>query len=105
MTSSGYYSEEIGLRISEGYPFMKLNLIVEQTIMPSRQTRSDTIQCNLIDQQSNVKGKGISSYQYRFPLTTLELKEGEQLYIAVRHDMKREILPGISDIGIRLTRQ
>jgi len=97
--------EEVGLRISEDFPFMKLNLIVEQTVMPSQEKRCDTIQCNLIDEYSNIKGQGISSYQFRFPLTTIELKEGDRLRIAIRHDMKREILPGISDIGIRMARR
>lgn len=102
---AGTYSEELGLRISEGYPFMSLNLIVEQTILPSHEKRSDTLQCNLIDKQSNIQGQGVSRYQFQFPLTSFNLKEGDKLYIAVRHDMKREILPGISDIGIRLIRK
>ena len=52
-----------------------------------------------------MKGHGISTYQYNFHLTTLTLNEGDSLHIAVRHNMKREILPGISDIGIRLSQQ
>ncbi len=105
MEKAGNYTEEVGLRISEGFPFMKLNLIVEQTIMPSHETHCDTIQCDLIDEHSNIKGRGVGSYQFLFPLTTLDLKEGDRLYITLRHDMKREILPGISDVGIRLSRK
>ena len=97
--------EEIGLRINSAYPFMSLNLIVEQTVYPSHETHCDTLRCSLIDKQGNAKGRGISHYQYLFHLTTLKLNKGERLYVAIRHDMKREILPGISDIGIRLTRK
>ena len=42
----------------------------------------------------------MSYYQYDFPLSTLRLKEGDSLALVVRHAMKREILPGISDVGI-----
>lgn len=104
VATTGQYAEEVGVRISGDYPFMSLNLIVDQLVLPAHTTRSDTLTCRLIDELGNAKGNGISHYQYLFPLTTLSLSEGDRLHIAVRHDMKREILPGISDIGIRLTK-
>lgn len=100
----GRYMEEIGLRINGNYPFMGLNLIVEQTVLPAGDRRSDTLNCNLIDEQGTAKGRGVSHYQYMFHLTTLRLNRGDRLHIAIRHDMKREILPGITDIGVRLSR-
>ena len=102
MAQTGQYIEEIGLRINGSYPFTGLSLIVEQTVYPSKDTRSDTLSCSLIDEDGNAKGRGVSHYQYMFHLTTLKLNHGESLHIAIRHDMKREILPGISDVGIRL---
>ena len=98
----GRYKEEIGLRINGSYPFMGLNLQVEQTILPSKDTHSKTLSCQLIDDEGNAKGRGVSHYQYMFHLTTLQLNRGDRLRVAIRHGMKREILPGISDIGIRL---
>ena len=105
LTAAGLYAENVGIRISGDYPFMSLNLIIDQTILPSQEMRSDTLTCNLIDEQGNAIGSGVSHYQYQFPLTTLRLAEGDHLRIAIRHDMKREILPGISDIGIRLIKE
>jgi gliding motility-associated lipoprotein GldH len=105
MTHDGRYVEEVGLRINGEYPFTRLCLIVEQTVHPSKETKSDTLYCRLIDQQGIAKGRGVSHYQYIFHLTTLELKKDDRLHIDIRHDMKREILPGISDIGIRLTQK
>ena len=102
MTSSGNYTEEIGLSISGNYPFLGLTLVTEQTIMPSMETRRDTLNCDLIDKHGNNKGSGVSQYQHLFHLTTLRLKEGESMHIAIRHDMKREILPGICDVGVTL---
>ena len=115
LKAGGEYIEEVGLRISSDYPFTGLNLIVEQTVTSGEknralverddqvQERSDTLTCSLVDQQGRAKGRGISHYQYLFHLTTLKINEGDMLYVAIRHDMKREILPGIADIGVKLT--
>lgn len=105
LTATSQYVEEVGVRISGDYPFMSLILIIDQTILPSFETRSDTLTCSLIDERGNAKGYGVSHYQYKFPLMTLPLREGDRLHISVRHDMKREILPGISDVGIKLSRK
>ena len=95
MEEAGYYEEVVGLRINGEYPFMGLDLVVKQTVLPSQQTRTDTLECNLIDNSGHAKGKGINHYQYLLPLTTLKL----------HHCKKREILPGISDDGLQLSRQ
>ncbi len=102
LSHAGIYKSELGLRINGAYPFMGLTLIVEQTVLPKKETKSDTIQCDLIGKNGITKGQGISYYQYNFPITERFLNKGDSLHIAIRHDMKREILPGISDIGFRL---
>jgi len=100
----GTYSEEVGIRINGTYPFLQLNLVVEHLVMPAMTMKSDTLSCRLIDETGKALGNGVSNYQYLIPLTSLTLKKGDRLRIAIRHDMKREILPGISDIGLRLRR-
>ncbi|MBQ8065586.1 MAG: gliding motility lipoprotein GldH [Prevotella sp.] len=105
LPTGGMYREELALRISGDYPFMGLSLIVEQTVLPSHATRCDTLSCQLIDHHGNAVGRGVSQYQYAFPLPAQKLAPGDSLRIAVRHDMKRDILPGITDIGIRLRRE
>ena len=100
----GYYSEDIGLRINSAFPFTGLCIIVEQKMKTSKQVKTDTVFCKLIDKDGSVKGYGISSYQYNFHVTDVNLKRGEVLRFYLRHNMKREILPGISDIGISIRR-
>ena len=65
---------------------------------------TDTVACQLTDRKGNAAGKGISYHQYQFPVTELMLQDGDSLFVSIRHDMKREILPGISDVGFSLTR-
>jgi gliding motility-associated lipoprotein GldH len=93
---------EVELRVTGAYPFQSICLIVEQTTLPSHIFRRDTITCTLMSTTGDIKGKGISLYQYRFPMSDISLNEGDSLSITIRHNMKREILPGITDIGIHL---
>ena len=102
-SASGRYEEEVGLRINGSYPFMSLTLIIDQTVLPDNITRSDTLNCRLTTPGGNKKGHGVSCYQYSFPLKDINLKQGDSLHICIRHNMKREILPGISDIGMKIS--
>ena len=99
------YQEELALRINSKYPFMQLTLIVEQTVYPAGKTMTDTLNCNLIDEHGNATGKGISQHQYLFPLKSLQLQRADSLHLSVHHNMKREILPGITGIGIKLSKK
>ncbi|MBQ3304050.1 MAG: gliding motility lipoprotein GldH [Clostridia bacterium] len=99
---SGTFREEVGLRINGMYPFMSLCLVIEQTTTPGALLKRDTLNCSLIDSRGNVKGQGISNYQYNFHLNDLTLNRGDSLRICIRHNMKREILPGIADVGLLL---
>ena len=94
---------DVELRISGDYPFQRLSLIVEQTTYPNGIRRRDTLNCDLIDPQGNILGQGVSLYQYRFHMTDISLNEDDSLCIDIRHNMKREVLPGIADIGVCLT--
>ena len=93
---------DVELRISGDYPFRRLNLVIEQTTYPAGISRRDTLNCDLIDPQGNIHGQGLSLYQYRFHMTDISLNEGDSLCVNIRHNMKREVLPGIADVGLRL---
>jgi len=92
----------LGLRASNLYPFTHLTVVVEETILPSGASKSFAVNCALVGENGRAMGSGISYRQYEFPIDTLRLQAGDSLHIAIRHDMKREILPGISDVGYRL---
>lgn len=103
LSQSGTYSSDLMLRINASYPFMSLTLIVEQKVFPARTARTDTLKCDLIDKNGNTNGQGVSYFQYNFHVSDMVLQQGDSLQISVRHDMKREILPGVSDIGMKLS--
>ena len=105
-TDTGCYTANLGLRINGYYPFMGLTLIIDKLTLPSHTIESDTINCKLIDQRGNSQGiGGISYYQYNFKLKDIMVMKGDSIVVSVRHNMKREILPGVSDIGYMLIRK
>lgn len=98
----GLYEETVGLRISSAYPFMGLTLVVDQKVIPSGIRHLDTIHAHLINRDGTIQGHGISYFQYEFQLRRLQLNANDSLHFCIRHNMKREILPGVSDVGITI---
>ena len=125
IAADGLYAIDLGLRTTGLYPFMSITLVVEHDIIPTQTTTTSAdsldipvsptlirnsravphiLNCSLVDERGNTKGQGINYYQHDFHLADLTLHAGDSLRLLIRHDMKREILPGISDVGIRIHR-
>ena len=102
--SDGSYRLDAELRSDKDYPFQKLMMEVEQTVYPSMRRYHDVIGCELISETGLIKGDGISYFQYQFLVRNLSLREGDSIHICLTHKMKREIMPGVTDVGVRLSR-
>lgn len=105
LKDDGMYVEDVGVCINSDYPFKSLTLIIEQTRYPAYEIWSDTLNCELIDDAGYATGQGVSQFQYVFPLKKVQLHQGDSLAIAIRHDMKRELLPGVVNIGLWLNKE
>lgn len=104
MKAAAKYTTKLGLRVNDSYPFQSLTLIVEQTVYPKKTIRRDTINCQIYDTRGTIKGKGINYFQYHYQISEMNLEKGDSLHVTVRHNMRREILPGITDVGIEVER-
>lgn len=104
LKTAGTYSMTLGMRISDAYPFRNLHMVIEQTVFPGKRVITDTITCNVMDKRGTMLGHGVSLYQYDLPIRKCDYQKGDSLHIKVRHNMKREILPGIADVGITIKR-
>ncbi len=101
--ASGLYREEVNLRISKEYPFLSLSLLVRQAILPQKKYQSNVINCDLISDKGDMKGDGITLFDSQFLVRDIHLNSGDSICIAVIHNMKRETMAGIADVGFRLT--
>ena len=100
MAESGYYTLELGLRLNNYYPFRNLQLAVIQTVYPSLETPTDMLTLDIADSQGKMNGSGVSLYQYSQMFRKYRLQENDSISVRIRHDMKREILPGVMDVGV-----
>jgi len=105
LEESGRYTLSLGIRTNDAYPFQNLSLVVEQTSFPSKKTAVDVVNCDIANHNGRMLGNGITLYQYSIPIRKKFHMRGDSLHITVRHNMKREILPGIVDIGIKMDRE
>ena len=104
LTRSGNYEPVIGIRTSPAvlYPYRSLWLAVRQQWHNPEGERTDTIECVLTDDNGDMTGKGVSIYQYTFPQKRLYLEAGTSADISISHIMRNDILPGITEIGLRI---
>ncbi|MDD7530036.1 MAG: gliding motility lipoprotein GldH [Prevotellaceae bacterium] len=102
---SGVYKEQIGVRYSKLYPFMTLNIIVEQTVYPDAKVWIDTLNCEMMNKRGGLLGKGLNLSQIQVPLRQIHIQQGDSIHFRIRHNMRRDILPGISDLGLTITLQ
>lgn len=102
--ADGNYTEKLGLRVNGSYPFQRLSLVVEHRILPTDVTLIDTLNCLIVGRDGVAKGHGVGYFQYDFPLPQKAFSTGDSIIVSVHHNMKREILPGISDIGVCVKR-
>ena len=103
--AAGTYQDKLGLRLADDFPFLALSMDIEIQVQPKGILHRGQHKFSVIDQGGNPKGKGLSLQQYTFDLGDLELEEGDSLHISMAHNMKREILPGVVDLGIILIKK
>ena len=66
MNTNGVFACKSRIRINSSFPFMGLTFIVDQTVYPSHITKSDTLNCQLIDKNGKNKGLGIQLLPIQF---------------------------------------
>ena len=110
---AGDYAAEVGIRITDAFPFTALFLVVTETVVPSNEvgtlscetTTTHVLTCDFMNADGKDAGRGLSYHQFAYPLPSISLQEGDSLHVSIRHDMKREILTGVSDIGLTLSKK
>lgn len=93
---SGKCNGFVVLRMNDKYPYKNLSVNVETAMkgMPCRHRRVD------FDVTRNYQG--IRHNDYIMPLDTFTLSEGDTLRIRIAHDMKRHVLRGITNVGVKI---
>lgn len=102
LTTEDTYVLSLGIRTAANYPFQSLWVVVKQSWGTPLRQRIDTVACVTHDPHGNALGKGVARSQQSLAVDTLQLPVGAKGIISIRHIMRRDLLPGISDVGIEL---
>ena len=104
LTTDDNCSVLIGLRVTDNFPYEMLIMEVEQKYQNPFAHRVDTLYYQLTNQNGDFIEKGLNYFQFETKSLPLDLRKGQTGEIRVRHLMRREVLPGIMDVGIHVVR-
>ena len=103
--SSQPYNLSLELRNNNSYPFSNIWLFVDYK-MPDGTSRKDTVSAELADVYGKWHGKGLSLHNISIPYKTSFLYPDTGTYIyTVSQGMREDILKGISDIGLKVSKE
>ena len=91
----------IGLRTRANIAFQDIMLVVEQCLETPHTYRCDTIRYPLTDADGYALTKGVNHYQYETQQLPIHLQKGQSGSVRIRHLMRHEVIPNITEVGIR----
>lgn len=94
----------IGLRMTAPVGMQDIVLAVEQSLETPAAHRCDTVRCPLTDAEGYALGQGVNTIQYETPHIPFFLCKGQSGTVRIRHLMTDETVPGITELGIRVSR-
>ncbi len=105
LQKDGCYAVEVLLRTSSlrPYPYRQLWLELRLQWDAPQTAAPDTLVCTLVTAKGKSLGTGVTQSQYAFVLDTLRFSSAAKGRILVRHIMSDESLPGITEVGLRLS--
>ena len=98
----GSYAESFGLRTTRDYPYTNLAIIVTQEVKPSGVQRADTLNIDITDSEGNNVVEGLNYRQRDVQFPAIRLEAGDSVFVNIRHYMRREVLPGIANVGFSM---
>jgi gliding motility-associated lipoprotein GldH len=105
VSQSGLYSLNIGMRTNTSFPFQTLSMVMTRSQKSEPKQHSDTVSCNIVDREGKLLGRnGISSNEVRYHVRDIAMADSDSLFVCISHCMRRESLPGLTEVGLQLVR-
>ena len=95
----------VGLRTVANVGIQDVVLAVEQRNEAEGICRCDTIRYPLTDAEGNALTLGVNNHQYETQHLPFRLQKGRSAQVRIRHLMSKEVISGITEVGIRIERQ
>lgn len=99
----GDYVLSVGMRVTNAFSWEGVWVEAELTVDTPRTRHVDTLFVRLYDEQARPLTEGVNLLQVEQSAPqTVHLKAGQKGSLRLRHLMRRETLPFITDVGARL---
>ena len=95
----------IGLRTIANIGIQDIVLAVEQTGDAKGVGRCDTVRYPLTDAEGYALTGGVNCHQYETQHLPFKLQKGNTAQVRIRHLMSKEVICGITEVGIRIDKQ
>ncbi len=100
VAESGTYEVSLGLRLCNNFSYQDVHVTSEFHLEEPSMKKKDTVCVITSDKDGKLLGYGIAYHQYEQPYTKIQLRKGQHGKIKVYHNMNKEVLPYLTDIGI-----
>lgn len=107
--TDGAYTTYLCIRTNIEYPYRNVSFLVAQTVIDkdskTKRHQRNTISSTVYSESNRHIWPGSAYYNAELPVATANLHHGDSLVIDVKHNMRRETMPGITDLGIKIVKK
>lgn len=100
---AGEYTTTLCIRTDATYPYRNLSVRATQILEPGGHLSTHTIDMDIRQKNGTQAADGITYYTYEAPIGRVTLRPGDSLTVKVAHNMRRETMPGVTDVGVKVT--
>ncbi len=101
-SADSFFRIHVGMRVAPSFSVRSLCLAVQYNLSNPDTTYTDTLCYELSDTLGSLTGRGVTRLQYEHSASPLHLHPNQSVAIRLYHLMKKETLPGVCEVGIRL---
>ena len=93
----------VGLRTTVNVGYQDIVIAVEQHLEEPFAYRCDTIRYPLTDAEGFALSQGVNHHQYETQHLPFHMQKGQKGSVRIHHLMRHEVIPGITELGIKLS--
>ena len=103
ITHEGHFQFDVNMRYTNSFPYKGIWMVAETRLNHPVAARRDTLYMEAADERGIPVGDGLNLLQLSTPLYSLHLEPGQEGTLRLYHLMRPETMPGIREIGIKVT--
>ena len=105
LAEEGDYNVSVNLRINNEFPFKVLYLRVNEEVVSSGRYYSHLVAYPVYDDAGKPLGQGVNLYQSDQIAGKHHLEKGDSVCVHIKHEMRKEIIRGVVDVGVSISRR